>query len=369
MVVPVDASEVALLRLVAQRLAGPREQDPTRAVRWLLAAQAQDLRGALVSAALRTSDTGLSATRAALDAGSVVRSWPMRGTLHLVAAEDLGWLLALTTERVVRGAASRRAALGIDEALVERAREVVVEALRGGGALRRDAVLALWEQAGLLGSAERRVPQRGYHLLWTISQTGSTCWGPLVGGASDEQALVLRQEWVPDPRRLEREESLGELARRYFASHGPASTADLARWCGLPVREVRAGAALARPHLEAVEVDGVEHLMDPGTPERLAACRDDARRTMLLPGFDEMVLGYADRSATVPAEHAEKVVPGGNGMFLGTVVTGGRAVATWRRTGRRTGPAVVATPFDGSPAGLPAAVAADVARLGTSLPT
>jgi len=367
--VPVDASEVALLRLAAQRLAGPREEDAASAVRWLLAAQAQDLRGALVSTSLRTAGTDLSGPRAALDDGSVVRSWPMRGTLHLVPAEDLGWLLALTTERVLRGVASRRAALGVDEALVERAREVVVEALRNGRSLPRDAVLALWEEAGLLASGERRVPQRGYHLLWTISQTGSTCWGPLVGGGSDEQALVLLQEWVPAPRRLEREEALGELARRYLASHGPASTADLARWCGLTTRDVRTGVALARPDLEAVEVDGVEHLMDPGTPERLAACRDDARRTMLLPGFDEMVLGYADRSATVPAEHAGRVVPGGNGMFLGTVVTGGRAVATWKRTGRRTGPAVVAAPFEAAPAGLPPAVADDVVRLGAALPS
>lgn len=376
----VDPSEVALLRLVAQRLAGPREPDAASAVRWMLAAQAQDLRGALVSVALRTSGVatddaerpgaeaavGLSGPGAALDAGSVVRSWPMRGTLHLVAAEDLRWLLALTTERVLRGVAARRKALGIDEAMVERAREVLVAALEGGRRLSREDALGLLAEEGLL-----EVPQRGYHLLWTLSQTGTTCWGPLQPrspGGVDEQVLVLLDEWVLRPRRLEREESLGELARRYFASHGPATTADLVRWCGLTVGDVRAGVALARPYLETVDVEGVEHLMDPATPERLAACRDDALRTMLLPGFDEMVLGYADRSATVPAEHAERVVPGRNGMFLGTVVTGGRAVATWRRTGRRTGPAVVATPFDTSTSGLPPDVADDVGRLGAALP-
>lgn len=359
----VDASEVALLRLVAQGLAGPREPDAASVVRRLLALQAQDLRGALVSVALRAGDPDLGGVRTALERGAVVRSWPVRGTLHLAPAEDLGWLLALTTERLLRGAAARRAALGVDEALVERAREVVVDALRGGRGLGRDAVLGLWERAGVLGEG-RRVPQRGYHLLWTLSQTGTTCWGPLLGGGTDEQALVLLDEWVPAPRRLEREEALGELARRYFRAHGPASVADLARWCGLVARDVRAGAALARPGLLAVEHDGAELLMDPATPEHLAACRREARRTLLLPGFDEVVLGYADRSATVPAEHADRICPGGNGVFLGTVVTGGRAVATWRRTGRRTGPAVVAAPF----ADLPPAVAEDVDRLGAALP-
>ncbi|WP_298806275.1 winged helix DNA-binding domain-containing protein [uncultured Pseudokineococcus sp.] len=426
----VDPSEVALLRLVAQRLAGPGEPDAAAAVRWLLAAQAQDLRGALLSTALRSPADGASSeapddpaaarpasgpagarldgarldgarldgarsapdlggVRAALASGALVRSWPLRSTLHLVAAEDLGWLLAISTERQLRGAASRRAGLGIDEALVERARGVVVDALAGGRRLAREEVLALWEEAGVLGdgpdggdgggdgggtsSGTGRVPQRGYHLLWTLSQTGITCWGPLLpdragAGTSDEQALVLLDEWVPAPRRLEREEALGELARRYLASHGPASLADLVRWSGLTVREARAGLALARPHLEALVCDGTEMLLDPATPERLARCRDDARRTLLLPGFDEMVLGYADRSATVPAEHAAAVVPGGNGVFLGTVVTGGRAVATWRRTGRRTGPPVVATPFDGGDDGLAPAVAAEVARLGAALP-
>lgn len=393
----VDPSEVALLRLAAQRLAGPGEPDAAAAVRWLLAAQAQDLRGALLSTALRVSAapgataggaTGeepggpagvrpapdLSGVRAALDAGSVVRSWPVRSTLHLVAAEDLGWLLALSTERQLRSAASHRAGLGIDDALVERAREVVVGALTGGRGLGRDDVVALWEEAGLLGAGAGRVPQRGYHLLWTLSQTGTTCWGPLLegrpgGGGGDEQALVLLDEWVPAPRRLAREESLGELAHRYLASHGPASLADLVRWSGLTVREARAGLALARPRLEALECGGTEMLMDPATPERLAGWRDDARRTLLLPGFDEMVLGYADRSATVPAEHATRVVPGGNGVFLGTVVTDGRAVATWRRTGRRTGPPVVATAFaPGEGSGLAPAVEADVARLAAALP-
>ncbi|MEJ5945451.1 winged helix DNA-binding domain-containing protein [Pseudokineococcus basanitobsidens] len=346
--VRVDAAEVALLRLVAQRLAGPREPDAAAAVARLLALQGQDLRASLVATALRTSSPDLGDVRAALDAGDVVRSWPVRGTLHLVLGEDLGWLLGLTSERVLRSAAARRTALGIDDALVERAREVLVAALEGGRRLSREQALALLADEGLLA-----VPQRGYHLLWTLAQTGTTCWGPLLprptgrpaGGGTDEQALVLLDEWAPRPRRLERDEALGELARRYVCGHGPATTADLVRWCGLTVRDVRAGLAVARPHLEAVEVDGVEHLVDPATPERLAEHREDARRVLLLPGFDELVLGYADRSASLPVEHASRVVPGSNGIFLATVVDDGRIVGTWRRTGRRTGPPVEATPF------------------------
>ena len=98
---------------------------------------------------------------------------------------------------------------------------------------------------------------------------------------------------------------------------------------------MKAGVALAREHLEAVTVDGVEHLMDTGTPDRLA--RAEPRAVHLLPGFDEFVLGYGDRSAVLDPAFAERIVPGNNGMFRPTIVVDGRVVGTWRTvgTGRR----------------------------------
>lgn len=334
-------SEIGLLRLVAQRIAGPRPATATEAVDWLTAAQAQDFPGALTSVALRTADRTRQAVEAALDAGEVVRTWPMRGTLHLVPARDLPWLLELTAPRPVAAAAARRRQLGLDEVMLERAREVAVARLAGGGRLRRQELLAAWADAGLTTTG-----QRGYHLLAHLGQTGTLCLGPMAG---TEQAIVLIDEWVPRPRRPEREEALGELAERYFRSHGPATIKDFTRWTGLTAADVRAGLALARPGLARMEVDGVEYLLDPQTPDRLAACRDDARGVFLLPGFDEFVLGYGDRGAVLPVEFADRIVPGGNGMFRPTVVTGGQILGTWRHTGRGAKRTVTATPFDAFP--------------------
>jgi hypothetical protein len=102
---------------------------------------------------------------------------------------------------------------------------------------------------------------------------------------------------------------------------------------------------VAGDRLTARDVDGVPHWMDPETPDRLAACRDDAERVLLLPGFDELVLGYADRTCTVPAEFADRLVPGANGVFRPTVVHGGRAVGTWRATGRGATRSLQLDPF------------------------
>ncbi|MGY1608041.1 winged helix DNA-binding domain-containing protein [Geodermatophilus sp. SYSU D00700] len=352
----VPLSEVALLRLVAQRVAGAPFPDAAAAVRGLLAVQGQDWPGAVTSVALRTADRSRAGVEAALETGAVVRSWPMRGTLHLTAAEDLHWMLDLLGARPLAGAARRRAVVGLTEADLERSRGTAVAALTGGRRLGRRELLAALAEGGCDVAG-----QKGYHTLWYLAQTGTLVLGPPEGG---DQAFVLLDEWVPRPRRLTGEEARGELALRFFTGHGPATVADLVRWAGTTVRDVRAGLALVRDRLAAVDVDGTEMLMDPETPDRLAACRAEAEGVHLLPGFDEVVLGYADRTCTVPAEHADRIVPGGNGVFRPTVITGGCAVGTWRWTGTGAKRTVTAEPFTAFPDG----VAERVPKLAAQLP-
>ncbi|MGY1602530.1 winged helix DNA-binding domain-containing protein [Geodermatophilus sp. SYSU D00815] len=347
--------EIALLRLVAQRLAGPPLPTAAATVRWLTAVQAQDFPGALTSVALRTAAGDRAAVEAALDSGEVVRSWPMRSTLHLVAAEDLGWLLELCGPRVLAGAAKRRAGLGLTEADTERARELAVAALSGGGRLPRAALLRILDDGGVATTG-----QRGYHLLWYLAQTGTLVLGPTGGG---EQLFVLAAEWIPAPRRLDRDAARAELALRFFRGHGPATVADLARWSGLTVTDARAGLAAVRWQLAAVDVDGTEHVLDPATPDLLAQARAQARGVFLLPGFDEFVLGYGDRSAVLAAEFAERIVPGGNGVFRPTVVCDGRIAGTWRWTGKGAKRVLAAEPFEEFADDVRAAIDARAAAL------
>jgi hypothetical protein len=321
--------DLALMRLVAQRLAGPPAEDAPAAVRWLTALQGQDFPGAVTSVALRTRSRQREDVLAALDGGTVVRSWPMRGTLHLVAAEDLHWMLELLGPRALAGLAGRRAHLGLTDGDAERARALAVAALSGGRRSSRAALLSAFDDGGVPTTG-----QRGYHLLWFLAQTGTLCLGPTGEGG---QEFVLLDEWVPTPRRLAREDALAELTLRYFRGHGPATVHDLVRWAGSTVRDVRAGLSAVRDQLHLLRVDGVDHFLDPDTAERYAAVREPARQLLLLPGFDEFVLGYADRSAVLDPAFADRIVPGRNGVFRPTVVLDGRIVGTWRYTGR--GPA------------------------------
>lgn len=322
----------------------------------MLALQGQDLPGAKWSVGIRVAGATEAAVDAAFDAGTIVRSWPMRGTLHVVAADDLGWLLGLTSERALASAASRRAALGITDRDVQRAREVALQTLGGRRTLGRTALLAALESGGVATTG-----QRGYHLLWYLAQTGT-----LVLGASDGrgQAFALLEDWVPAGRSLERAEALGELVTRYVRSHGPVTVADMARWAGLTISDVRRGLAVAGADVTSIAIDGTAYHV---APELLEADPQGSGDVLLLPGFDEYLLGYGDRSGALAPEHAELVVPGANGMFRATIVVDGEVLGTWSRTIRSREVAVVASAFPGVERGRLTGVGAAAERYGAFL--
>ena len=334
------------LRMVAQHIGGTMLSRPVEVVRRMLALQAQDFPGVKWSVGIRQTGATEAAVEAACDAGEIVRSWPLRGTLHLVAGEDLGWLLALTAPRAIASAAGRRASLGITEADLEKAREIASSALIGRRVLTRDALLATFDAAGV-----STLGQRGYHLLWYLAQTGTLVLGATAGR---QQTFALLDEWVSQPRRLDGDEALGELTLRYFRSHGPATAADLARWSGLTVGNVRRGIAICGPQLTTLELDGVTYHL---APENLAVAAPTAR-VHLLPGFDEYLLGYGDRTAALALEHSEAIVPGGNGVFKPTIVADGEVVGTWKRTLRAGEIVIEAAPF----ARLPSSVHQGLAK-------
>jgi len=325
------SSTLRRLRLAAQRIEGSEFTTPSEVVTWMLALQGQDLPGAKWSVGLRAPGSTLADMDAALARGEIIRSWPMRGTLHLVPAVDIGWMLRLTGERTLRSMATRYRELGLDDATFGQAGDIATKVLEGGRSATRAELFQAFEAAGIVTAG-----QRGPHLIGQLHHTRQLCLGPMRG---TDQAVVLLDEWVPHPRGLDREEALGEFVRRYFTSHGPATLRDFAWWTKLTVRDTAIGMALAREHLQELVVDDVTYWMAPGLPDRAS------RRVHALPGFDEFLLGYQDRSASLAAEHAPMTVPGNNGMFLPTIVIGGSVTGLWRRKKTATGVTVTPRPF------------------------
>ena len=234
---------------------------------------------------------------------------------------------------MITRAATRHRDLGLDDATFEKARTIAVDRLEGGRVLSRDALLAAFSDLGIDVSG-----QRGYHLLWYLGQTGTLVFGPPTG---TKQTFTLLGEWVLQPRQLDHDEALGEFAARYFSSHGPATVRDFAWWSSLTLREARLGLAVARGALAEIESGGISYFLD----EQTLAAPQPAAQVHALPGFDEYLLGYQDRSAVINAEHQAIVVPGGNGVFSPTIVVDGEVVGTWRRPASARAADVVAQPF------------------------
>ena len=332
-------SDITRRRLASQALTGS-VTDPALVVDRMLAVQAQDLRWAKWAVAVRAPGSTSADVDRLIDSGRIVRSWPMRGTLHLVPGPDLAWLLGLTTPRLWAGAATRRRDLGLDEPTIERARTVAEDALSGGRELTRAGFLALLESHGIGTDG-----QRGYHLIWHLAQSGTLCWGRQLDA---QQMLVLLAEWVPRPRLLERDQALGEYLLRYLAGHGPAPLTDFAWWSQLTMADAKTALAVAGEQLDALDVDGVRHLFpqrsDLGPLGRAAPGRGP-NAVLALPAFDEYLLGYRDRSFAIEPEKLTTVVPGKNGIFLPVLVRGGRIFGTWRRDWRPRAITVQPTPF------------------------
>lgn len=345
-------TDVARMRLISQGLIEPIGS-AADVVRAFGCTQGQDFPGSTLSVALRTSDRTLDGVRAAYDAGEIVRSWPMRGTLFVVAAEDLGWMLSLTAERTLAQTARRREALGLGDADLERAEQIAREVLTGPGLTRRE-LLEVWTERG-----HAVEDGRGYHSLVHLAVRGVLCQGPMSGA---EQRWVLTDEWITSPRTLAGEEAMAEWVRRYVTSHGPVPIAEFSWWTKLPKRPLTPVLAELRAEFEVVEVDGVEHWMAPDLPDRWASLRRRTTAPLLLPGFDEVVLGYGDRSAVLTKQQEALVVPGGNGVFKPTLIHHGRAIGTWVRPRRRGEPVTASAFADPLPApvirALPALTAA-----------
>lgn len=329
-----NQSEIARRRLAGQLLARPSPAAPEEVVRSLGAVQAQDYLGVLWAVGARSVGATERTVERALAEARIVRTWPMRGTIHLVPPEDARWMLQLLTPRVNQRGQARLRQLGLDAAVISAGARVIAAALEGGRQLTRPALFGLLEAAGIATGG-----QRGYHILNQLAHAGLICFGPRAG---KQPTFALLDEWLPPAPALSRDEALAALALRYFTGHGPATVHDLAWWSGLTVGDARAGLAAVAGQLEVARADGLAYYYDGSA----SADPGPEAPVLLLPPFDELLVGYRDRSPTIDPADLRRVAPGANGVFHPIVVHAARVVGTWRRTLRAARVELSFSPFE-----------------------
>ena len=345
--------EVRRSRVAAQLLHRPgRGPAIADLVGRLVAVQAQDIGAAPL--ALRVRSRGLTAAdvAAAREDRSIVRAWGPRGTLHLVATNDLPWLGPLFGPQWINHSLRRLAQEGVMGTTAELVR-VTDRALAGQGPLTK---AQLGERLAKLGR-----PAKGQgivHLAALAAAHGKVVLGPDRAG---KPTYVLAADWLPSqpPPDNDRGRALAELARRYLRAHAPAGPEDLAAWSGLGLGDARAAWATV-----GSELTEVRHRDRPLWRARRGGPRPADVPVSLLPAFDEYLLGWRDRGLIVADAHARTVLPGG-GILRPAVLAHGRVVGTWRVIRRPGADAVAANLFkesDGIDGEALRAEADDVAR-------
>ncbi|GGH23646.1 winged helix DNA-binding domain-containing protein [Paenibacillus segetis] len=326
---------IAERRLNNQCIANSMINKPEQVVQELVAMQAQEYMQAVWAIGLRTSSSTLADIEQAIAERKIVLTWALRGTIHFVPPEDVKWLIQLSASRVMGQGQKRLTQLGVDDQTLMRCREIIYEALKGHQQITRSDLLQLLEQVGI-----NTTGQRGYTILWNLTYQGLICFGPKMG---KQQTFVLLDEWVPEARELTLEESIAELALRYFTAHGPSTVQDFAWWSGITLTDARMGLEEVKGQLHFEQLNGSQYWMSREV-SKTQMLEDSG--VFLLPGFDEYILGYKDRSAVLSPEYTPMIVPGNNGVFLPTLVSGGKVKGLWKRTIKSKGIEFVITPFE-----------------------
>ena len=310
-------SDIAHRRLYNQHLSRPDFETPGDVVRWFGAVQAQDLLGSLYAIGLRMPAATEQLVEQAIADKAIVRTWPMRGTIHFVPPEDTRWMLKLLAHRRSVKARGMYRKVGLTEETFALAGEVFTRALEGGKQLERKELYAALSEAGITTGGD----PRGLHMLGYWAQEGLICPGPRKG---KQQTFTLLDEWIPQGRMLEGEEAISALASRYFMSHGPATAYDFAWWTGLTITEARLGAQLAGQDLVQETIGGQTYWSGPESPPAAGSGPD----AYLLPPYDEFTVAYRDRSAFLDPALLEEAMHG-----IGpSIIIEGRLAGTWKRT-------------------------------------
>ena len=400
----ISAAELRALRLRGQLLTGPQAASVAAAAVHLGGLQAQAAPPAQLAVRARTSGLATADVDRACGASrEVTRTWAMRGTLHILATRDVRWMTGLFGPLVAGRGRRRRAQLGLDDGLCERALAALAVILAGSHPLTRAELVSRLAGEGVQIALRTQQPP---HLLGYAAGRGLICRGPdrpgrasppdgpdgpggrsrggpgdpggsgrvdgggsgdpdAGAGAGGEPTYVLLDEWAPHAPALGRPEALAELARRYLGGYGPASREDFTAWSGLPAAECTRALDLLAGDLVAVSAAGTRLFALAG--HAVAEPADPPPR--LLGQFDPYLLGYRDRGLVLDAGYAPRIQTGG-GFVHSVVLIGGRVAGTWRLTrapGRARRARLTVEPFMALPADGTDGLASEAADIGRFL--
>lgn len=263
---------------------------------------------------------------------SILKTWCMRGTLHLLASADLPTYVAALRTKLSDMEAWLERSQGIPRSDVRAATSEVELALAHDTLTREELVDRVVRRARLGPQTAKALSSGWGILLRPAAYQGALVFGPNTGPKVTFQSPRLRGA---KGNRVSTEEAFEELFRRYLRCYGPSDVREFSRWWGSLPREE--AVRLKGRHLGVeVEVEGREALMIESDAEA-AAAMDATDVVRLLPSFDSYVMFYSPREGLVGESDRGRIFRKEAGWVSPCVVVGGAAAGTWelkRRTSR-----------------------------------
>ena len=324
-------SDIIRFRLYNQQISETKFKKPAEIVKWLGAVQGQDYFGAKWSIALRLPNVNDVEIEKAIADKKIIRTWPVRGTLHFVSADDIRWMLSLAASELILGNTTRDKQLELDRKKYERSFAILNESLRGGKQLIRGELIGVLRNGGIKADGILLS-----HILQRAGLQQIICFGIRRG---KQFTYTLLDEWIPENKTLSRDEALAELAKRYFISRGPATLQDFTWWSGLRSADAGEGLEMVKAKLVSKTLDDKTYWMP--EPKRTSG----SSKVYLLPGFDEYLISYKDRSAIIEQKLFKQINSGG-GILSPTVIINGKVAGTWKREFRKYKVIIKLKPFN-----------------------
>lgn len=326
--------DIAHQRLHNQLITQRTFDKPADVVQWMGAVQAQDFAAAKWAIGLRMNNATDNDIEQAFTNGAILRTHVMRPTWHFVSPSDIRWLLALTAPRVSALLGYYDRQLELDDATFQQSNTALTKALQGGKQLTRTELASTLQQVGIVTENGQRMTQ----LMMHAELDGIVCSGARRG---KQFTYALLDERVPQTRKLDHDEALAELVKRYITSHGPATMQDFSWWSGLTSAEAKAGLEMNASQVFSESVNGQTYWFTESTP----LAQDTSPTAYLLPNYDEYTVSYKNRSAVLNIAHTNKLAVRDNVLFNHVIVLDGQVIGTWKRTLTKDTVFIVLSPF------------------------
>jgi len=314
-----NLADIAQFRLGSQQIAETKFKTVKDIVAWMGAIQAQDYAMVKWAIGVRLPNATDRVIETAIDNGEIIRTDLLRPTWHFVSADDIYWMLELTAPQIKASLKSRHKELELSEAIFTKSNAIIEKALRGGKHLIREELIVK------LGKAKIATDDnRSSHLLLLAELDGIVCSGATKAGKQTYALLAAR---VPKTKPLTKDEALAKLAKKYFSSHCPATLQDFVWWSGLSVGDAKHALEMAKSDLVSETIDAQIYWL----ANSFSIPKTGKESVYLLPAFDEFIISYRDRSASLPFENHNKTISN-NGIFRPVIVVNGQVTGIWKRT-------------------------------------